>query len=138
MAQSCEPKNAVAVLILSSDGYVPLVRDLEKPAPVFWKLPGGRGQEGESAIDTAVREVFEETGIALEPRDLIVLDEEDRGSHVRTLFFARKEFSVLKLQGNGGEDVARFTLKDLQSMADFFPNHRIAIEKCIASISSKA
>lgn len=41
----------------------------------FWMLPGGRLEPGESLAEAAVREVAEETGLAVEPEQLaFVLD----------------------------------------------------------------
>lgn len=36
----------------------------------FWDIPKGGAESGERAIDAALRETFEETGIALKPVDL--------------------------------------------------------------------
>jgi 8-oxo-dGTP pyrophosphatase MutT (NUDIX family) len=38
--------------------------------PHFWVLPGGHWDAGETAVETAVREVKEETGLHLQPKDL--------------------------------------------------------------------
>src|SRR5690348_1108030 len=81
------PLFAVAVLLTAPDG-IPLIRDPKKPPPVFWKAPGGRSMPGETAEAAAVREVKEETGIAITEGDLVRVKEEDRGSHVLVLFRA--------------------------------------------------
>jgi 8-oxo-dGTP pyrophosphatase MutT (NUDIX family) len=39
-----------------------------------WFLPGGHLEEGERPVEAAVREVFEETGIALDPAGLSLAD----------------------------------------------------------------
>ncbi len=57
------PKRHVVAVLLESPEGIPLVRDPSKPAPVCWKLPGGKSEDGETPIQTAWREVGEETGI---------------------------------------------------------------------------
>lgn len=37
----------------------------------LWEFPGGKMNAGESAEEAAVRETREETGLAIEPRDLL-------------------------------------------------------------------
>ena len=53
-------------LATNPDGLSPLVRNTGR-----WWLPGGRVEQGESITAAAVREVREETGLALEPHGLV-------------------------------------------------------------------
>jgi 8-oxo-dGTP pyrophosphatase MutT (NUDIX family) len=49
-------------------GYVFVIQSNRDDA--FYKLPGGRRQNGESPLETAVREFREETGIQVKPEKL--------------------------------------------------------------------
>jgi 8-oxo-dGTP pyrophosphatase MutT (NUDIX family) len=49
-----------AALVLNDEGHVLLVK--HSYGPLNWELPGGAAEHGESIVDTAVREVREETG----------------------------------------------------------------------------
>lgn len=125
------PGYAVAVLIITPDG-IPLIRDPKKPAPIFWKAPGGRSAPGESATSAAIREVKEELGITLSEKELSVVREEDRGSHSLVLFTAKlKSLPGLKARGDEGEEIKLFSSKEILTMRDFFPNHRAAFEKVL-------
>ncbi|HEU0080399.1 MAG TPA: NUDIX hydrolase [Candidatus Paceibacterota bacterium] len=120
-----ESEYSVAVLITDKNGGVPLIRDPKKPAPVYWKLPGGRSEEGETAEQCAARELREETGLVIKPKDLVQIYEENRGSHMLVIFKAQvKDFSMLNEFGNEGEEIQIFTPKIILGMADFFPNHK--------------
>ena len=54
-------KIGAAVVILNTTGHVLLVK--HNYGPLNWELPGGGAEANESIIDTAIREVREETGI---------------------------------------------------------------------------
>lgn len=54
-----------AAIITDEGGRVLLVR--RAYPPFDWVLPGGNAQAGESPVDTVVREVAEETGLAARP-----------------------------------------------------------------------
>lgn len=56
--------------ILIRQGRVLVVRRLNPPARDLFAFPGGRGEPGESAADTAIREMREETGLDVhDPRE---------------------------------------------------------------------
>jgi len=127
------PSYAVAVLIITPQG-IPLIRDPKKPAPVFWKAPGGRSVLNESAKAAAIREVEEEVGIMLSEKDLIVVFKKDKESHMLVLFAANiKSLPNLKSRGDEGEEIKLFSPKQILAMPDFFPPHREAFGKTLAS-----
>jgi len=68
---------AVAIVIVESDGHAAFLlcrRAARMNRHAFqWALPGGRIDEGESAIDAARRELHEELGIDLPPESVLGL-----------------------------------------------------------------
>ncbi|KAF6095926.1 nudix hydrolase 6 [Phyllostomus discolor] len=58
-------------------GKILVVQDRNK-SKNLWKLPGGLSEPGEDLGDTAVREVFEETGVRSEFRSLLSLRQQHR------------------------------------------------------------
>jgi 8-oxo-dGTP diphosphatase len=120
---------AVSVIVETPDG-IPLVSDPKKPIPRYWKFPGGRGEAHETPAETASRELMEETGVQIEPKDLTLLHSEERSDHNFFLFHIRLNSPVSLLQiGSEGENIRFFKHEDLKNMPDFFPNHRALAEK---------
>jgi 8-oxo-dGTP pyrophosphatase MutT (NUDIX family) len=60
-------RRAARVVLLGPDDRVLLFRYVPADYPLFWILPGGACDEGESFADAARRELFEETGIDARP-----------------------------------------------------------------------
>ena len=56
-------RSSVRVVLLDAAGAVLLFRTIDPAMPesgTWWELPGGGVEAGESAVDTAVREVLED------------------------------------------------------------------------------
>jgi ADP-ribose pyrophosphatase YjhB (NUDIX family) len=51
---------------VTNDGRLLLVRRAQNPWRGFWDVPGGFCEPGEHPIETAAREVFEETGVSVD------------------------------------------------------------------------
>ena len=115
--------HAVAVLLVTPEG-IPLVKDPKKKPPYFWKLPGGRGSKTETAKEAAARELEEEIGVSLKEEDLNIIYQEDRSTHILSIFRADlPSLPKLKQQGNEKEEIGVFSPKEMLLMKDFFPNH---------------
>jgi ADP-ribose pyrophosphatase YjhB (NUDIX family) len=90
------PYLAVSAAIIR-DGRILVARRARGPALGVWTLPGGVVEAGETLTEALVREVTEETGIAIEPvalaghREVVVRDEGGRVSrHFVILCFASR------------------------------------------------
>ncbi|MGW8815101.1 NUDIX domain-containing protein [Gordonia terrae] len=56
---------AVGALITDEDGRILLILRRNEPSAGHWSLPGGKVEPGESLDEAVVREVEEETGLAV-------------------------------------------------------------------------
>ena len=65
MKKSKKPQPASSA-ILERDGRYLLVLRSKPPSHAMYAFPGGRGEEGETPAETALRELLEETGIRAE------------------------------------------------------------------------
>jgi 8-oxo-dGTP diphosphatase len=55
----------VGAVIKDDSGRLLLIKRGHEPGAGLWSIPGGRIEPGESDADALVREVFEETGLAV-------------------------------------------------------------------------
>lgn len=64
-----EPFHGAKIAILVDDKIVTILRDNipSIPWPGYWDLPGGGRESGENATETALRELYEELGLTLDP-----------------------------------------------------------------------
>ena len=131
-------EHAVAVALITPSG-VPMIRDPKKPAPVFWKFPGGRGSSEETAAGTAVREYWEETGIKLEESDLSVIFQEDRGNHILTIFaVVLPTLPPMRKRGDEGEEIALAITATLSKLPGLFPPHKKWVGEILARTAATA
>lgn len=77
------PVVAAAIAVLIRGDEVLLVRRANRPDAGIWGFPGGKVDFGEAVTAASTRELFEETGVRAEARQVItaldVFDHDDRG-----------------------------------------------------------
>lgn len=88
----------VRVIVLDEENRILMVKQ-DHPERTVWMVPGGGIEEGESSAQAAVREVLEETGLAVELTGLVWHVEEvsERGQRFVNFFRARITGGELKL-----------------------------------------
>jgi ADP-ribose pyrophosphatase YjhB (NUDIX family) len=92
--------------ILERDGKVLLARRANDPRRGHWDLPGGFAEEAEDPVDTLRREFREETGLAVEPLELLRIDIEP--------YEHRHVFSVTWIVRGEGEPAAADDVAELR------------------------
>ncbi len=63
---------SVLVVLHDADGQVLIMQRMDDP--LFWQSVTGTIEENESPIETAYREVAEETGVHLDPEQQVIVD----------------------------------------------------------------
>lgn len=92
--------------LFERDGRVLLARRGIEPRLGYWDLPGGFAEEGEDPADAVRRELREETGLEVEPAELMRIDIEPYGD--------RFVFSVTYRVTGDGEPVAADDVAELR------------------------
>lgn len=66
-------RRGARLILLDEDERVLMMQghDVDEPARRWWFTPGGGIDPGESGVDAAVRELFEETGLRVAPNDVV-------------------------------------------------------------------
>ncbi|SFU03753.1 NUDIX hydrolase [Sedimentitalea nanhaiensis] len=81
-----------AIAIVATKNHVLLARRANPPDAGLWGFPGGHVELGETALDAAARELFEETGVSARPVEYLtnidVLLRDDRGTVIRQFLLA--------------------------------------------------
>jgi ADP-ribose pyrophosphatase YjhB (NUDIX family) len=83
------PRMVVTTLPLTKGGELVLLRRAIEPAYGTWAQPGGFLESDETAIQGAVRETFEETGLVVEPTAITGVYSQPRAAVVVVVYEAR-------------------------------------------------
>lgn len=135
---SNERGKAGMAVVISPDG-IPLVRELSKSRPIYWKFPAGQCDGCESAVECAARELEEETGIRIPPGFLTPVAIVPRRNHDLHVFGVKlTQIPPLKMIGDEGERIKVFTISEIKTMVDFHPDHRPILDKVLEALSSEA
>jgi len=128
--------------ILVCSGKILLEKRKNEPGKGKWSIPGGLVELGEEAEQTAVREVWEETGLAVEKPELIdvledvELDEDGRVKYHFVIidYFLRLKGGTLKASSDAAElrwvnldDVESYVLT--RTFREFFARNYERLER---------
>ena len=98
----------VDIWVLTGDGHVLLtLRSMEKDdCPGEWENTCGSVLAGETALQGAVRELYEETGIAASPAELTLIDRRVRTDSISYMYLLKRDVELSSLRMQPGETSA--------------------------------
>lgn len=121
------PVPAVGVVCLRGDEVL-LVRRGRPPRQGEWSLPGGRIESGERAVDAALRELREETGVEAEITGLIdVVDGvfPEAGRHYVLIDYAARWLSGEPVAGDDAVEARFVALDAVEALVDWPETRRV-------------
>ena len=121
------PASAAAAVVRDAAGRVLLIRRRIEPYRGAWALPAGYQEADESPEDTLIREVGEETGIAIEVDrlfDLIFVPDDHRKPANVAVYLCRPVGGELRA-GHDAAEARWFALDDLPDEIGFDNRARI-------------
>ena len=122
-----KPVPAVGVACLRGDEVL-LIRRGRPPRLGEWSLPGGRIEPGERAVDAALRELREETGIEAEIVGLVdVVDGlfPEAGVHYVLIDYAARWISGEPVAGDDAADARFVPLAEAEALVAWDETRRI-------------
>ena len=126
MAQS--PKLGVSACVWHTQKVL-IIQRANPPFAGLWSLPGGRVEAGETVVDAAHRELFEETGIKADLKKLLGvynLTYRD-GTYMIACYMGRWKSG--KALASGDVMATRWALPTELDALSFTPNARDAIDR---------
>ena len=132
------PVPCVGIVCLRGDEVL-LIRRGRPPRQNEWSLPGGRIEPGERAVDAALRELREETGIEAEIVGLVdVVDGvfPEAGWHYVLIDYAARWLSGEPVAGDDAAEARFAPLAEAEVLVEWAETRRIirlAAEKITAS-----
>jgi len=131
------PIPAATGVVVDPEGRLLLVRRNREPGRGRWALPGGFVETGESPIEAAVRELHEETGLAVsEPSliDIIHQKSEFYGTSLLIIGYHFGRFDGNPRPGDDAGEVLFFDREDIPELA--FESHRLIVDGFLRGIAA--
>lgn len=121
------PKPVTATMVTTENGLVLVKRKFE-PFVDDWCLPGGFIEATEDPEESAIREVYEETGLEVRIERLLGASAPGHGINVIILFYQASKVGGTLVAGDDASDVGAFNPTNLpRNIA--FPLHRKMISE---------
>ncbi|MBJ7447816.1 MAG: NUDIX hydrolase [Brevundimonas sp.] len=124
---AASPIPAVGVVCLRGQEVL-LIRRGKPPRAGEWSLPGGRIEPGERAVDAALRELVEETGVTAQITGLIdVVDGlfSEAGLHYVLIDYAAEWVSGEPIAGDDALEARFVPLDQVEALIDWSETRRI-------------
>ncbi|MBX9461305.1 MAG: NUDIX hydrolase [Brevundimonas sp.] len=121
------PVPCVGVVCLRGD-QVLLIRRGRPPKQGEWSLPGGRIEPGERAVDAALRELLEETGVEAEITGLLdVVDGvfPEAGRHYVLIDYAARWLSGEPVAGDDALEARFVALEEVETLVAWDETRRV-------------
>lgn len=138
MKKSKNPQPASSAII-ERDGRYLLVLRSKPPSDAMYAFPGGRGEEGETPAETAIRELFEETGIRAEKPMLFAtydLPGHEDGPGVPSFFLSvfkvMADASAVAVASDDAASVGWYTADEIAGMPT-----PASVRECIARLEAE-
>ncbi|GEM_PF-1136125 len=138
-------------VVLVTKWGIPLVMELSKPLPHYWKIPGGAGEGRETPKQCARREFLEEVGgdelrvfendLVLVKTEPVVNDQKPWKNHTRYFFRADCLEVEPKARGDEGETIEVFQPDQVLEMlqrGEILEGHREILRGILQSIGVAA
>lgn len=106
------PVVGVGVVIVE-DGQLLVVKRGRDPGRGLWAVPGGKVRRGETLVEAAEREAYEETGLRVDVGDVVWVGEHiDRDSHLVLIDFIATVASGEARASDDAVDLAWVPIED--------------------------
>ncbi|MFB6977705.1 NUDIX domain-containing protein [Streptomyces scopuliridis] len=113
------------VVAMTPDGHVLLIERGWDPFKGHWALPGGHVDPGETALEAAVRELAEETGVQVDADELRLIglwdqpERDPRGRYVTAAYLTVVPASTTAVAGDDARTARWWPLNDLPARLAF-------------------
>ena len=123
-----KPTLTVDAIIKVNDDKIVLVKRKNPPYKDWWALPGGIVEYGETVEEAVKREVYEETGLAIEIEKLVNVysdpKRDPRGHFISICFLCRKIGGTLRAATDAA-NVSIFSLKEVKNLKLAFDHKKM-------------
>ena len=121
--------------VIIQDNKVVLIRRGVEPFKGQWALPGGRIEDNESAEQCLIREMREETNLAVEPIKLVGVYS-DPSRDPRGVIVATYLCKVISGELKAGDDAGDAQWFDLDKLPELAGDHRRMVEDTIVLLKT--